>query len=83
MDLKKWNENNRFGDFAEQHPFLTYFTITSVASYACNAAVGIIRAITGKYPPAPSFNVTAPGKKEEVKEEEEAEESETIEGEVI
>lgn len=42
---------NAIATFIKDHPFMTFFIVTSACSEARCAIVGIARAITGKYPP--------------------------------
>lgn len=42
-----------FKKFINDHPFLTFFGALSIVGSIVDAIVGIARAITGKYPPAP------------------------------
>ena len=43
--------------FAKEHPFLTFFTVSTIAAGVKETVVGTTRAITGKYPTA---NITFP-----------------------
>lgn len=43
-----------FKKFINDHPFLTFFGALSIVGSIVDAIVGVARAITGKYPPAPT-----------------------------
>lgn len=81
MKLKEWNENDRLERFATNHPILTYFIASSIASSVCRGAVGIVRAITGKYPPATPIYTKSYLEDEEKENEED--ESETVQGTIV
>lgn len=75
--INEWNKS----DFANNHPYITYFMVTGVAASICKGVVGIARALTGKYPPAPTFNYNKP-ETNEVEEKNELKE-EDIESDVL
>lgn len=52
---------NAIAAFIKEHPFMTFFIVSDIASQICHCAVGIARAITGKYPPEKmDINVNGP-----------------------
>lgn len=47
-----------FKRFIDNHPFLSFFGGITIISSIVNLVVGIVQAITGNYPPAPTYSNT-------------------------
>ena len=52
---------SKIREFVKAHPIFSYILASTITGKICSMVVNVVRAITGKYPPAQTMNVNFPG----------------------